>query len=109
MRARAYSSVMVLASEEVEADDAASDSRCLTTLLLVRDIQKALEADAERAQRKKGARGSVAAEAAKSAANAVASALPFISPFPVEGYSFQLLGEILDPETKALVSAAGVG
>ena len=42
MHGCAFGSVLVLASEDEETDSSASDSRVLTTLLLVRDIRAGL-------------------------------------------------------------------
>ena len=90
MRSRAFSSVLVLASEggggnsgadkDAASSSSAEDSRALTSLLLVRDIRNAL-------MRNNGGR---------------------TSPAVTQPEDFTLLGEILDTETKDLVTTAGV-
>tara|TARA_B110001452_G_scaffold85317_1_gene69719 strand:- start:596 stop:907 length:312 start_codon:yes stop_codon:yes gene_type:complete len=77
LKERPYASALVLAEEET--DTSASDSRALTTLLLVRDIRRVMASEA--AARDPG--GAPLAE-------------------------MTLLGEILDSETRDLVAAAGV-
>ena len=128
MHARAYSSVLVLASDETNsslgsekydaaAQCSASDSRALTTLLLVRDVRRAMleRASSPPLSFKKGVAAGVtdadgAADGAPDGAadGALASRAPTAAAPPVPHDEFTMLGEILDSETKDLVAAAGV-
>ena len=120
MHARAYSSVLVLASDETNsslgsekydaaAQCSASDSRALTTLLLVRDVRRAMleRASSPPLSFKKGVAAGVT-DADGAADGALASRAPTAAAPPVPHDEFTMLGEILDSETKDLVAAAGV-
>jgi hypothetical protein len=99
MSARAFGSVLVLASESNEGDEAASDSRALATLLLVRDIRSKIVA------REKAA---IASAAGGGGGSSSSSDDDDGEGGKMAAADFTLLGEILDSETKDLVAAAGV-
>jgi hypothetical protein len=147
MRSCVFSSVLVLASEGPQGlpqglsavqQASASDSRALTTLLLVRDIRRALLAtDAVKpkvgewkrkssggaegaaagkggaseggASSKGGGGGGGSSSSSSSSSPRRSSAPPAVTTAPqTPPAEFTLLGEILDSETKDLVAAAGV-
>ena len=110
MHERAYSSVLVLASEgnagasgqkiDSAAQCSASDSRSLTTLLLVSDVRRAM---LEREPPSPGVAARLAAIKDEDG-----SLTPAAAPAPTPPSEFTMLGEILDSETKDLIAAAGV-
>ena len=102
MSARAFGSVLVLASESNEGDEAASDSRALATLLLVRDIRSKIVA------REKAAIAAAAGGGGSSSSSGGDDDDDGEEGKEAAAADFTLLGEILDSETKDLVAAAGV-
>jgi len=124
MRARTFSSVLVLAAEGGGGgrgtSTSAADSRALTTLLLVKDVRQTLmHARAHAVHTDRSAEnGTAPPDMAKALAKAPAAA-PAIATgarrpsmeqqvIAPQSEDFTLLGEIMSDETKDLVAATGV-
>lgn len=101
MSTHTFSSVLVLATEGDR--HVTSDSRALTSLLLVRDIRQAMRTRAAPPPSLTLSTTLSTLHAALPAA--AAAAAPSALPLPAD---FTLLGEILDSETKDLVAMAGI-
>ncbi len=129
MHAHSFGSVLVLATEveggqaheggggdegggggsgSTSSQGVASDSRALSTLLLVSDIRRAMLASAAAAAAAKAAKAIAGAAANGSAGSAAAVAAAAATEVQSDD-AFTLIGEIRDAETKDLVAAAGVG